>query len=356
MRNPEAEFDHREKLSYEYVGSLDPLSLDEFMTVLPEINRSCDVDVIVGTLEYAVELSSSKIGIESPAEALAGLRDIDFLLSSALRHGVDVIQRVDGLGDELRRLGSIAHTVPRGTVYTYAAANPTGSRRRTFTGSVEENGFIDAVRDSCLALDDAVEAIGMGDITDDRALVSQLALGLSAMRIMTDSIVSVRRSVSPEYFTNNMRPFFEPIEIDGKLITGAGGAQMQMLALDNMLWGIDSPNDAYKAFFDANVQYLAPTQQRALVSYKESNDGMSILSHLETAPYRYPESLEVFSQIMAQIKKFRYPHRKLAKDNFKIRSSDAVGSGQSKPDVLDVLIDATEDALIRTRRMIDVEE
>lgn len=43
--------------------------------------------------------------------------------------------------------------------------------------------------------------------------------------------------------------------------------------------------------------------------------------------------------------KFRYPHRKLARDNFKIRPDGSVGSGVYTTDILDVLLNETIGAI-----------
>jgi hypothetical protein len=57
------------------------------------------------------------------------------------------------------------------------------------------------------------------------------------------------------------------------------------------------------------------------------------------------DSRQATTDLLRKIRKFRYPHRKIAQDNFKLRPDDAVGSGSYKPDILDVLIDKTEKAI-----------
>ena len=71
---------------------------------------------------------------------------------------------------------------------------------------------------------------------------------------MVKSIISVKRTVSPEFFTNDMRPYFESMTVGGKEYTGAGGAQMQLLALDYMLWGSTDESEDYRHFYEENYQ------------------------------------------------------------------------------------------------------
>lgn len=53
------------------------------------------------------------------------------------------------------------------------------------------------------------------------------------------------------------------------------------------------------------------------------------------------------------IRKFRYPHRKVAEDNFKIRPDGSVGSGSYTPAILTDLIHTTEARIARMQE-IDV--
>lgn len=334
-----------EKSTYDDIADLDPLLLDEAVAQLPNLNAESNIEAIVAILNEATLTSQDTI--TSPAEALASLRDIDFLVSSLLRHGVNPLINIAGLEQEMIRLGDICQTVPRGTVFTYASINPRGERARSYTGKEEEAIFVEAVRQGVLALDEAIESIGEQRLQDNFGMRSALALSSNAMDTMTQSIVAVHRKISPEFFTNEMRPFFEPLKIGDREFTGSGGAQMQLLALDRVLWGKNDFNDEYQGFYEENYIYLTPVQREAMSSFLERNNQCTIVQWLETNPDGYDQMREEAIKLLTAIKKFRYPHRRVARDNFKIRSTGAVGSGSYTPDILDTLISKTEDAINR---------
>ena len=103
------------------------------MRVLPEYNRAGDTDTVRDiTNEAILCLNIDALDTDS---ATASMRDLDFLISSGIRLGVDLVKESPRLEQALINLGNVACTVPRGTVSTYALSNPRGTRQRTFTGS-----------------------------------------------------------------------------------------------------------------------------------------------------------------------------------------------------------------------------
>ncbi len=329
--------------SYEEVAKRDPLNIDGAMKILPDLNAESNIEGLEAVTKDALD-ESRRQRVLSQTDALAVIRDMDFLTSSLLRHGVQPFEVVPELEAELLRVSAIARTVPRGTVFTYAAANPAGERRRSFTGTAEEDVFIDAVSRSIVALDDAVDKIGSvspysGDVT------AALNTSGAAMDEMVRSIIEVKRTVTPEFFTFQMRPYFESLTIGDKKYTGSGGAQIQLVAIDFMLWGCEDQDPDYLAFFADNVDYLTPVQQRAIENYLKNNGDRSVVSLITRESNADDDSRQAAVDLLRKIRKFRYPHRKIAQDNFKLRPDDAVGSGSYKPDILDVLIDKTEGAI-----------
>jgi hypothetical protein len=346
--SPEFQLTSPEKLTYDDIARLDPLDLDGIMPYLPELNREGNADGIHRVLVGCIE--TSRRDVKTTSDAVAALRDIDFLASSLIKHNIDPLINTPGLEDEMIRLGRLGNMVPRGTVFTYAVINPKGERGRSFTGTYEEAEFIEAVRNGTLALDQAVVSMSKQSLTNDGALGISLYESAAAMDIMVDSIVEVRRKVSPEFFSNEMRPYFESLTIGGNKLTGSGGAQMQLLALDRMLWGNGDDDTEYQGFYEENNIYLTPMQQDALAMFLEHNNQQTIVGWLESHPEGYDNTREGALELLKKIKKFRYPHRRVAQDNFKIRPADSVGSGSYKPDILDILIAKTELALTRITR------
>jgi len=334
-----------EKLFYQEIANADPLNLDNAIFFLPQLNKDGNTEVIKEILFYSLNASKN---MSSQTEAIASLRDIDFLAGSLIRHGIDPLTCIPGMEEELLRLGNIAETAPRGTVFTYAVVNPAGNRQRTFTGSVEEIRFIEATKEGVLALDHGLNALSLCFLANDEELGLALQNTSIDMDQMISSILRVRRNISPEYFTNEIRPYFEPLIIDGKKIAGAGGAQMQLLAIDRILWGVNDVDKDYQKFFTENLLYLTPMQRSAVNRFLDNNGNKSITFWLENNPGKFDRSREGALSLLNKIRKFRYPHRKVAQDNFKIRPKDSLGSGLYNTDILDILISKTENA---TRRI-----
>lgn len=321
---------------YRYTSDLDPLQLDGFFQDLPKINEESDLQSIYDALVDAVgRIDYSTIVDEE--SALAALRDLDFIASSYLRHGRDPIQDVPGLEAVMVMLGDMAGTVPRGTVVTYAMVNPSGSRERSFTGSAEESLFIGSVRTSSVVLEHALQRF----TTDEPAIaLSELESGL---QVMVDSVIAVKRGLSPTYFSDELRPYFDPLVIEGRKYLGAGGAQLQLVAFDYVLWGADDPDTMYNEYFAENKDYLSPNQRNLLGEIMEAQGDRSLLARLVEEPDS--EAAEASLGVLKMLKKFRYPHRKMAQDNFKVRPEGKLGSGSYTTDILDVLVIKTEEAI-----------
>ncbi|KPI25052.1 hypothetical protein OV320_8257 [Actinobacteria bacterium OV320] len=83
------------------------------------------------------------------------------------------------------RLGATADEAPRETVYSYATRNPRGPRRRSFTDTPGEHVFIDE------------------NTADALAAVVQERLRDFAARLQT-----VKRTLTPHYFTGLLRPHY----------------------------------------------------------------------------------------------------------------------------------------------------
>src|SRR3989344_5471170 len=331
--------------NYHSVADLDPLLLDETLSYLPVMNFNADTSAILAATQYGLE-EIAHVEL-SPDAALACLRDFDFLIGSSLRLGVNPLDINPGMAEQLLRLADIAGTVPRGTVYTYAVTNPEGERMRTFTGSPEEVTFIEAVRNSTVALDDALSHLSAASFNETEDFSKALDQTSKAMGVMTTSIINVHRTISPEFFTLNLRPYFEPLSIDGKLYTGAGGAQLQLLAVDAVLWGLGDNEQLYRDYFDENWQYMTPDQQAAVSQFVSLNNASIVDLIVENSLDRdHPVTIST-ANLLKSIRKFRFPHRKVAENNFKVRPESAVGSGQHTVDILNVLISKTDSALLK---------
>lgn len=336
----------RDRLGYTAISVLDPLQLDDIMYLLPRWNADREIGKILQATAEATE-QAFLITAPSHTTALAAIRDLDFLVSSVVRHGVEPFHAIPALEGQLVRLGEAAQTVPRGTMFTYTAANPVDERQRTFTDTDEERIIIDSVTSSTVVLDGTIAELGQLTLSDNACLVTALNNSVSAMAVMIAAIVQVKRAITPEFFTFRIRPYFEPFTIAGLLLAGPGGSQMQLLAIDYILWGCEDDDVTYQTFFQDNWPYLTPTQRDAVMSYEQLNGKTSLVSWL--CREGSGKACEAGVQLLNKIRSFRYPHRKVASDSFKLRPSDAVGSSQYRPDILDVLIVKTETAINRLK-------
>lgn len=329
-------------MTFKRVRELDPLEVDSQLRDLPALNGSADIDAISTIVDDAV--SRLDVTTYDKDSATAAMRDLDFLLSSSLRHGVDLVVEGGRIESVLLGLGKIACMIPRGTVSTYALANPRGERERSFTGSPEERLFIESVRSGAESVESSLETY-----VNEGKLVGLAAMENSISHMIT-SIIDVKRGVSPTYFTGQLRPYFDPLTIGGESYAGSGGAQLQFIAVDYLLWGVDCDNPVYQDYFADNVRYLSPEQRAYLELGIYNNDGKSILrSAVEDNDGQLSEQA---IRVLQGLKKFRYPHRKLARDNFKIRPDGSVGSGIYTTDILDILLDETVVAIEKLERIV----
>lgn len=331
------------KLAYTITAELDPLKADDLASRLPEMNAERDVAAL--SKYYETYLMRGDKLLEQgcgAAEAAAALRDIDFVAASLVRHGAREYAQHERAQITLQELGRFALTVPRGTVFTYAASNPVGERERTFTGTAEERIFIDSVRQGIYALDDCVAALSEAVKGD----VKHLLDAQKYMSQLVSSIVAVKQHITPEFFTSEMRPYFDELTIKGRTYAGAGGAQMQVVAVDCMLWGLDCSDGVYQAYYEDNARYLTAGHRKLLYDFAAATGGRSIVTLIEQGELA-PEAVPATYNLLMTLRKFRYPHRKVARDNFALRSKDAEGSGRYTPNILDHLIELQEQAMVR---------
>ncbi|HEU4966432.1 MAG TPA: monodechloroaminopyrrolnitrin synthase PrnB family protein [Candidatus Saccharimonadales bacterium] len=334
--------------SYETIAALDPLIFDEQARRLPSLNSTNDVRGLTDQYESLLDVSARalKEGIDAD-NAAASLRDLDFVAGSLVRHGAIEIAEQDMAQIVLHSLGAVAGTVPRGTVFTYAAANPDGVRRRTFTDTDGEQLFINSVKEGVDALDHCVEALS--EVPTGK--IGGIEQAAEHMGRMVTSIVAVKKGITPEFFTYEMRPYFDALTVNGVSYAGAGGAQMQVVAVDRMIWGADCPDATYEDYYADNVRYLTPNQRAAIADFEESTNGKSIVTLINegTLP---PEAAVSTRGLLVTLRKFRYPHRKVANDNFALRTEGSVGSGQYTPTMLDKLIELNEQAIAQIEEKV----
>ena len=336
------------ELDYRKIAELDPLAIDEDILDLPRLNDK-NLPLQLARLGSKMVANFYTLGVETPEEGYAALRDFDFLASSLDRANVNPFTRVDGLEGAMLDAGNLAKSVPRSTITTYAGANPTDERRRSFTGSQEENVFLDSLKTSFDELEIAFNAVAsLGRTQGVGARIKALDASTEAMKTMIKCMVDVKRVIAPAYFTDHIRPFFDPLTIGGAVYAAAGGGQLQLVAVEKMVYSLNGQNRVSDKLFEENFPYFNGQQRDRVSSFFEKNES-SILAQVEEHQLEQDDETAITFALLSlarMIKKFRYPHRKVAMDNFKLRPLGSIGSGSYTPAILSELIDETESQIV----------
>lgn len=362
--------DHRDRVEFpenepplaDYLRAvnLDPLGMDETMAILPELNNGGHREAVVAAVDQAFDRAENLFfeaeidGVQiSRPVALAALRDLDFLIGSGIRHGFDYSAESEEKSrrDEiLGALASITQTVPRGTVFTYATANPTGARERSFTGDPQEAAFIESARLGCTSLDEAVRMLCGVEFESHTAAsdLQRLLAANAALALSIQSMQDARARVSPQWFSEVLRPYFDPVDIGGQRYLAPGGAQMPLLIADKILWANPENDETYASYFDESVPYC-DIAYRAMLEEALSRPNTPLLQAalMREAAGRgvdAPEDplLDALLETFAAIQTFRSIHRIVAKKSFGSRPEGAVGSGGLTTDILEYLTQKTK--------------
>jgi monodechloroaminopyrrolnitrin synthase len=340
------------KLLDQSVQELDPLSFDQYF-VSGEFSCCATALSAEAILSFA-ERNVNQISFETIAKmgevpAMAAARDLNMVASAVTRFGIPM-HTVPQLESFLILLAEKTREVPTDTVFGYGARNPKGNRRRSFTRTSEEDVFIDSFTEGMNSLTvtlAALETVQTMSLTNGRysMLVREAMCGFQKM---SESILNVRKHISPDFFTHKLRPFFEPKTIRGKTYFAAGGAQMPVTVVDLILWGVEDFDRVYVGYRSENLRYLPRFYQAEVESIFQSP---SILQSVSVelsggAPIKGNEnvqsSLAALKEFADQIIRFRAPHLGVAKANMKIRSAGSVGSGGYDLFILQHLIDRTK--------------
>ena len=165
---------------------------------------------------------------------------------------------------------------------------------------------------------------------------------------MSESILNVRKHITPDFFTHKLRPFFEPKTVRGKTYFAAGGAQMPVTVVDLILWGVEDSDRVYVGYRSENLRYLPRFYQaevESIFQFPSIQQAVSLeMGHdiPKNAKENVRSSLAALKEFADQIIRFRAPHLGVAKANMKIRSAGSVGSGGYDIFILQHLIDRTK--------------
>lgn len=325
----------------EDVSKLDPLNLDEFFhTEFIQLINSNNIDSLKEKL-------NSCVGFESADnyDIKAYLRDVGMIMA-ALRKLEPQFKPEVNLENKLLRFAKLVNEPPRDSIFSYGPRNPGESRKRMFIGSEQEQLFIASFSEGMKGLDSCLENLLLCyDTTSFEEMEKHINQAVTSFEMMVDAIVMVRRKIKPEYFTNEMRPFFDPIIIGGESFSAPGGAQMPILIIDVIMWS-KSLGKNYLEYVAENFRYI-PDDYEKIFGYAKSLESLDkyILSKRNVSGNSDEQMKKVFTalkKMMDRMISFRVPHFKVAEDNFKLRQGGAVGSGGYTPELLVMILDETK--------------
>lgn len=340
------------KLLDQSVSMLDPLDFDKYFINgnFSKLATSDDVGSLLVFLSDVVGvITLESIKSLDEVSAMAAARDLNMVASVVTKFGVPMHQ-FPHLEELLLILAEKTNEVPTDTVFGYGSRNPVGSRQRSFTRTEEETLFIEsfsAGMNGLVATLAGLETVQSMRISDSR-YASLVKESVQYLKDMQEAILRVRKHITPDFFTNRLRPFFDPKSLRGQTYFAAGGAQMPVTMIDLLLWGIEDLDRTYVGYRNENLRYL-PRSYRSKV---EVIMGLpSILESFRTQTGRsipsssipvVISSIESLQELADQLIRFRGPHLSVAKANMKIRAQGSVGSGGYDVMILQYLINKTK--------------
>jgi len=330
------------------VQSLDPLHADTTVGHLPEMNRRADV---AGMAEALRRLAPGEgvVAFDLP-ESLAAMRDLGMFLGSIRRHDVEPLTVLPEVQPALLALGAQTDMVPRDTIFHYTIWNPADERQRMYTGDGEEDHLQQSVRvvfpelPVALELCDTLTGLAPEDPRFAHAL-EELAVHVEPL---AESMNYVRRNVSPTFFSLTLRPYLDPVVIDGTSYFGPAAAQLPLWVLDLALWGAGGDAD-YEAFWHGMVPYSVPEWRQLFRSLTESP---SVVERVAAAVGRghgvedpgpaVARSAEACIRVLRVLVTFRARHLGIAKRAYECSSAYAVGSGGGSVELLREILSLTQ--------------
>lgn len=334
----------------EAIRSQDPLKADRILARLPEVNRRADVGALVAMLRQLAEHARAE-AIDTPAAAFATMRDIGILLGSLKRHGTEPVAAVPEIEPILLALGMCTNMVPRDTVHHYTSWNPLGARRRSYTGEEQEFWLQDAVTgvfpslSASLAVSDVLSTMS----PNDARFGPMVAMLVDATGAMVDSIDSVTKRVSPVFFAQVLRPYFEEITVGGQIYLGPAAAQAPLWLIDLCVWASDRNAPAYQAFLLESVHYSLPVWR---AFHERHRDNVSLVTKVAHAMEAKDGDLDAnltlggtsLTELLTVLKVFRGRHIGIAQRAY---SEDVAlythGSGGAPVPLLKHILNLTRD-------------
>ncbi|SCK55154.1 protein of unknown function [Variovorax sp. HW608] len=283
------------------------------------------------------------------AVALAAMRDVGLVLGSLKRHGVEPLTVVPQIEPLLLQLGGLCEMVPRDTVLHYTSWNPDGPRRRAYTCDPQERLLQASIVKVFPSLSASLcVSASLREMSPRDARCAPLVDSLHSMATsMVESIDGVVQNVSPAFFAQTLRPYFEDVKIGGRAYLGPAAAQVPLWLMDLCVWASDRSSENYRRFLDESVPYCLPPWR---IYYEQFGAAQSLVSRLG----QYMADPEMaqdcnllgtassIARLLKTLKAFRGRHLGIARKAYapEIRRYEQ-GSGGAPVSLLKEIIDLT---------------
>lgn len=350
------------------IALADPLNAHERIKSLPSLNHTQDIHEIIRTLDGLLPDVNSVAKWEYTT-IVAAMRDIGIFLGSIKRHGIEPEEALPHLTPLLLRLGYMSSLPPRDGVLHYVPWNCHGENLRTYTHHPQERILIERSREAYHALDQA--ALGLQALFDIPLVdpdFGKLCADITAsLGELGKSICNVYRDVGAAFFVHEIRPYFEPILVDGIEHRGPGAVELPLFIIDHLLWSSNSTDQQYVSFKETYLTTVLPSARdlynkhkgsaslldRVLVEMAEVQNCWCIDS--EQRRKIAGQNIDEIKRLFGQLISFRAPHLKLAQQAYEL-TPDAQfdhGSGGYTPEIVGHVLKLTRHA--RARLPVSIE-
>lgn len=302
-----------------FISLLDPLNADAVLKTLPEMNASRDIDSIICAIKNLMP-DIEEIGDYSFQQALAVVRDLGMLAGSVKKHGLEPTQAVPSLEPVLLKLGQITDMPPRDTLLHYSVWNPDGERRRTYTGCRDENRLIESSKMAVPRLEKAINEL---------TVLHELSLASTDFFVhceqcneditgMVEAVLYVKQNVSRKVFGEELRPYYDAIEVQGKKYLGPGAVEMPLFVFDHLLWGTECREEIYVEFKKTFFPYWLPAFRQLYVVFENKPSLLTKvcqeLKDAKTVNSTVLAGANTLVKIFTTLIGFRQPHKKIVNE------------------------------------------
>lgn len=354
--------------SHEAVAALDPLGAVSLLVAVPRLNRQADVDGLLRILQICLttvpgpsdrerensferssgeDRRSPRSAPQGFGAAAAAMRDVGIVLGSLRRHGVEPLELWPELEPWLLEVGRRTDLPPRDTLLHYTVWNPP-SDLRTYTELAEERRLIEAVRMAYPPLEEAVfELAGLAAIPLDAPDFERSAQRVAGhLRKVRDAAVHTYRFVDRRVFVESIRPYFEPIRVDGKDYLGPGAVAMPLFILDHVLWSASVREASYVGFKQDYLPVTLPELRRVYDRFSAEGPLLDRLVPVLRSRDRTGEvtrqlrrNVAALDHIFVLLQRFRAVHLRMARQAYRgtVQGERRFhkGSGGYAPDMLE---------------------